>query len=250
MRTPAAARETSILVKSRSSGEGRIAARCPAPALGSCPADGAEWQMLAVRAGESSPAANYTAQHRRTARSSRRCAAPSLLGVCSLRAPPSPKRDAICRLRPADSVRRGACQARRVIFGARILAPVWHPGSAVQADSGSQVTGSVAALRLLPMAQMASAWPAAVVIWTVLGARLAGGPKPWPGGLVTALPASSTTNEPAGVAAISPPLPESVASWAGDELRDPAPGRTADAPAMTRLQMALPAAPNEQSERL
>src|SRR5208282_4668447 len=65
------------------------------------------------------------------------------------------------------------------------------------------------------MAQMASAWPAAAVIWTVLAARLAGAPKPWPGGLVTALPASSTTNEPAGVAVISPPLPESAASWAG-----------------------------------
>jgi hypothetical protein len=34
--------------------------------------------MLAVRAGESSPTADYTAQHRLTARSFRRCAAPSL----------------------------------------------------------------------------------------------------------------------------------------------------------------------------
>jgi len=34
--------------------------------------------MLAVKAGKSSPAGNYTAQHWPTARSSRRCAAPPL----------------------------------------------------------------------------------------------------------------------------------------------------------------------------
>jgi hypothetical protein len=38
----------------------------------------------------------------------------------------------------------------------------------------------------------------------LLGARLTGVPKPWPGGLVAALPAYVTTNDAGGVTAIFP----------------------------------------------
>src|SRR5690348_14120016 len=80
--------------------------RCgmPCARTGSYLAGGTKWQMLAVKAGKSSPAANYTAQHRPTARSSRRYAAPSLPALSSP-AIPAPCGQACCRHFPLPALR-------------------------------------------------------------------------------------------------------------------------------------------------